>query len=304
MNDSNLSCNSVFVAVSKSYGNVSRFVAGLEDRDMFLSYAREVPDVSSYTILSYWMAGGYAARLQRAGLAPNLVAPGQNWLSEVSELDETLTCRKIFTTKIIELPTGALLFAKPAEAKIESIPAGKYFAENLMEICKNEGVPADTLFQWTDTLLNLNHEHRFFIADGHIHTGSPYLIDGSIYSSAMVSPYFSDAYEVAESFLKILESNRKLPPALTLDVGRDEDSGEWLIIEANPAWSSGPYGADPSEILKVLERACSWTEGRDDAKWLWEPAEYLTDLALKEPLVKIVPLEDVAEASGIFKHNG
>jgi hypothetical protein len=271
---------------------------------MFLSYAREVPDVSSYMSHSYWMAGGYAARLQRAGLAPNLVAPGQHWLSEVSELDETLTRRKIFTTKITELPTGALLFAKPAEAKIESIPAGKYFTDHLLEICKNERVPADTLFQWTETLLNLNHEHRFFISDGQIRTGSPYLIDDVVYTSEMISPYFGAAYDAAENFLRILESNNLLPPALTLDVARDEDSGEWLIIEANPAWSSGPYGASPSRILEVLERACSWAEGVDDAKWRWRPAEYLVDLALKEPLMRIVPLEEVDEASGIFKHNG
>jgi hypothetical protein len=271
---------------------------------MFLSYAREVPDVSSYMSHSYWMAGGYAARLQRAGLAPNLVAPGQHWLSEVSELDETLTRRKIFTTKIAELPTGALLFAKPAEAKIESIPAGKYFTDHLLEICKNERVPADTLFQWTETLLNLNHEHRFFISDGQIRTGSPYLIDDVVYTSEMISPYFGAAYDAAENFLRILESNNLLPPALTLDVARDEDSGEWLIIEANPAWSSGPYGASPSRILEVLERACAWSKDVDDAKWLWEPAEYLVDLALKEPLMRIVPLEEVDEASGIFKHNG
>lgn len=304
MNTSNLSCSRVFVAVSKSYGTISRFLTGLEDRDMFLSYAREVPDVSSYKSHSYWMAGGYAARLQRAGLAPNLIAPGQYWLSEVSELDETLTRRRIFTTKIADLPTGALLFAKPAEAKIESIPAGKYFTDHLLEICKNEGVPTDTLFQWTDTLLNLNHEHRFFIADGQIRTGSPYLIDGIVYTSEMISPHFGAAYDAAESFLKILESNKLLPPALTLDVGRDEDSGKWLIIEANPAWSSGPYGANPSIVLEVLERACSWTDGVDDAKWRWEPAEYLVDLALKEPLMKVIPLKDVAEAFGIFKHNG
>lgn len=296
--------SSVFVAVSKSYGIVSRFLPGLEDRDMFLSYAREVPDVSEYASHSYWMAGGYAARLQRAGLAPNLVAPGQYWLSEVSELDETLTRRKIFTTKITELPAETLLFAKPAEAKIESIPAGKYFTDHLLEICETEGVPADTLFQWTETLLNLNHEHRFFIADEQIRTGSPYLIDGVVYTSEMVSPYFGAAYDAAESFLKILKNSALLPPALTLDVARDEDSGKWLIIEANPAWSSGPYGANPSRILEVLERACAWNEGIDDAKWLWKPAEYLVDLARKEPLVKIVALEDVTDSSGIFKHDG
>jgi hypothetical protein len=295
---------SAFIALSTSYGTVSRFIPGLEGRDMFLSYAREVPDVSTYGSHSYWMAGGFAARLQRAGLAMNLIAPGQHWLSEVSKLDEKLTRRKIITTKITEIPLGIRLFAKPAEAKIESIPAGEYFAEALLETCRNQNVPEDTLFQWTDTLLNLNHEHRFFVSDGHVRTGSPYLIDGQVYSSSMTeSPYLNDAYSAAEHFLRILEQNNQLPPALTLDVGRDEDSGEWLIIEANPAWSSGPYEADPSKILKVLERACSWNSDIDDSKWLWKPAQYLVDLALKEPLVRIVSLEEIENASGIFKHS-
>lgn len=294
--------SSAFIAVSKSYSNVSRFLPGLEDRDMYLSYASQVPDTSSYGQVSYWMAGGFAARLQRINLAKNLIAPGQNWLSEVSENDPSLTARSILTTTVDQIPTGQLLFAKPAEAKIESIPAGKYFGEDLLEIFRNNQIPLDTLFQWTETLLPINHEHRFFIADSIIYAGSPYLIDGVVYHSAIESSYYFEAERAAEIFVQVLKDSDLLPPALTLDVGRNEDSGEWLIVEANPAWSSGPYGAAPSGILKVLERACNWDSKVDDEKWLWKPAEYLVNLALIEPAMELIPLLEITEASGVFKY--
>ncbi len=44
------------------------------------------------------------------------------------------------------------------------------------------------------------------------------------------------------------------PAAVVIDVGR-LNTGEWAVVEANPASSSGIYGADPEAVLTVVERA-------------------------------------------------
>jgi hypothetical protein len=293
-----------FVAVAESYGTVSRFLQGVTDRDFYLSYAKEFPDLSEYDQSCFWMSGGYAARMQRAGIAPHLVAPGQDWISTI---DESLTHRKITTGTIADLrslsnnSTDSMsphteLFLKPAEAKIDSIPASIYTVEKVLEIFNNEDIPSETLFQWTETILPLNYEHRFFVANGEVRAGSPYLIDRVVYHSEMISPCYLEALDAAENFLKLLKDNQ--PPAFTLDVALREDTKEWLIVEVNPAWSSGPYGAEPAEILNVLDVACNSGSDMINEKWLWRPAEYLVKRALEASLMKIV---DPEYSSGVFK---
>lgn len=294
---------SVFVVVSESYGAASSFASGLGDREMFLSYAQNLPDVSSFGTHSYWTAGGYAARLHRIGLARTFVAPGQNWLTEVSEADEDLTGRHVSTTPISELPGRVKLFAKPAEAKIDSIPAGIYLASDLRKICKQNNVPEDTLFQWTRTILNLDHEHRFFVSDGKIRTSSVYLRHGITYFPGIESSQTEAAQIAAEDLIDALLQLDLLPPALTLDIGLDTDTGNWVIVEANPAWSSGPYGCDKSEVIRVIERACNLDSAKDDSRWTWEPAEYLVQQALKQSEMKVIPLSEIGTASGIFKYS-
>lgn len=280
--------STAFIAIAESYGLVSRFLPGLDGRDFILSYAREIPDTSHYEKTCYWMSGGYAARMRRIGLASNLTAPGQSWLSTV---DESLTGREIVTDTFSAMPSGIPLWAKPAEAKIDSVVAGKYTKDDIALSIKVDNIPSSTLFQWTESIMSINHEHRFFVADGKVMTGSPYLIDGVVYHSTMTSPYYDDAYKAAKRVVKALGDNQ--PPAYTLDMGRNENTKQWIIVEANPAWSSGPYGCDPREILKTLDVACNST----DSRWAWEPADYLVQRALLFPKMEIV---DANTASGVF----
>ena len=277
-----------FVAVSESYQLASHFLPGQADRDFYLSYSHEFPDLSDYEITSYWMAGGYAARMHRAGLASSLAAPGQSWLSSV---DKSLTRRKIVTGAVSMMPEDVLLFAKPAESKIDAILAGKYRKSEIEEICARDGISSNQQFQWSESILKMNHEHRFFVAHGKVVTGSPYLIDGVVYHPGLVSPYFTDALKAAESILTELGENQ--PPAFTLDVARDETSEAWLIVEANPAWSSGIYGCDPSLVIDVLEVACNNTEDR----WMWAPSDFQVRAALDTELMRIV---DISEATEVF----
>ncbi|MET8356751.1 ATP-grasp domain-containing protein [Micromonospora sp. NPDC005171] len=48
-----------------------------------------------------------------------------------------------------------------------------------------------------------------------------------------------------------------LPSAIVVDVGLVD--GSWAVIEANAAWASGAYVADPDLVLDVILRAASPT---------------------------------------------
>lgn len=51
-----------------------------------------------------------------------------------------------------------------------------------------------------------------------------------------------------------------------LDIGITCD-GRPLVIEANPAWSSGPYDADPAGVLEAITASHDF-EGRFP-QWAW-----------------------------------
>lgn len=283
---------SAFIVMAETSRFASHLLPGAGDRDFFLSYGFAVPDPSGYDTVSYWSAGGYSARLRRIGLAGDFTAPGQSWLSTV---DPLLTGRQIVTGKLSEIPEGKLLFAKPAEAKIDAMVAGKYTAEEIDLICAKENVPPETLFQWTEAILSINHEHRFYVCEGTIRTGSPYLIDGIVYHEEMTSPRYTEASHAAERIVRELGGNQ--PVAYTLDIGLDEITGEWIIVEANPAWSSGIYGCDPGVVIDVLDVACN----TPDDRWRWEPAQYLVDRVAETAPLEIVDPED---GFGIWKYQG
>lgn len=281
-----------FIVMAETSRFASRLLPGAGERDFFISYGAAVPDTSGYDLVSYWSAGGYSARLRRIGLAGDFTAPGQAWLSTV---DPELTGRHIVTGSLSEIPEGATLFAKPAEAKIDAMIAGKYTAAEVRLICEKEAVPENTQFQWTDSLLSINHEHRFYVRNGEIRTGSPYLIDGIVYHDEILSPFYDEALKAAKETAKALGDNQ--PVAYTLDMGRDEKTGKWIIIEANPAWSSGIYGCDPVEVINVLDVACN----TDDDRWRWKPADYLVQKALEAPKIEVV---DPIDGFGIWKYQG
>lgn len=281
------SMKKAFIAVSESTRFIERFISGVGERDFYLSYGRQLPEVEEYDLVSYWLSGGYAARLHRIGLAHTFTAPGQKWLSTIPE---ELVGRKVITDTIDVMPEGLTLFAKPAEAKIDSIKAGLHTKEEILKIIDEENISSEQLFQWTNSILKFNYEHRFFILNGEVHTGSPYLIDGKVYNEAMTWSHYNDALHAAVSAVKLLGDNQ--PSAYTLDLGRDMVTDEWLVVEANPAWSSGPYGADPAKVIEVLEVACNDSTPR----WLWSPARNLVEMAEDREPMEVLAYD---EASGV-----
>lgn len=252
------------VVVSETYRYALPFFEGSPGRDKFLSYGSAFPDVSSYESTAWWMAGGYAARLHVAGLTPALSAPGAEWLSTVPK---AFLGREVTTGTIESFPETPV-WAKPAEVKIPDMLPGWWKKTDV----ENMSNPSGTRYQWTDTFLpELNHEHRVFMVHGEPVAWSPYLIDGVVYSMGMVSEHTHDAVKFAR--LVAEEMGSDFPPVCSLDVGIT--SNGWVVIEANPAWSSGLYGCDPTEVVKALDLAAMETNPR----WMWSPSAFAVEKA-------------------------
>lgn len=93
-------------------------------------------------------------------------------------------------------------------------------------------------------LVRFTAEYRLFLLDGAVHTGSRYGLDGRLEPGPVDADAAAFGAEVAAA------EAANLPGAVVVDVGRT-DRG-WAVIEANGAWGSGCYAADPDRVLDVV----------------------------------------------------
>lgn len=90
-------------------------------------------------------------------------------------------------------------------------------------------------------------EYRLHLLDGRVHTGSQYAEKGTL----RLGPLSPDALAFGTELLA--GHGHTLPTAIVVDVGMVD--GRWAVIEANAAWASGIYTADPQRALDVILRA-------------------------------------------------
>lgn len=96
-------------------------------------------------------------------------------------------------------------------------------------------------------------ELRYWVLDGRVVAGSPYLSWGRPNWSPGCSPGLPKAgLRTVEAAVAAL--GRELPPAVVIDVGLVEERG-WAVVEFNPVWCAGLLGADPAAVLPALRRA-------------------------------------------------
>lgn len=257
-----------FIAVAETYHYALPFFEHCPDRARFFSYGLGFPDMTEFEGTAWWMAGGFAARLYVAGIAPKLSAPGATWLSTVPI---ELLQRKITTTLAEDFPLS-IVWAKPSETKIPQMKPGYWTREQVMSM----GNPAQTRYEWSDTFHeDLNHEHRVFMVHGEPVTASAYLVDGRVFPHGTTSKHTDSAISFAREVAQ--EMGGGFPPVCSLDVGLTAQG--WMVIEANPAWSSGPYGCDMNTLIDALDVACNET----DSQWMWSPSAYAQANAEKTP---------------------
>ncbi|PWI41941.1 ATP-grasp domain-containing protein [Streptomyces sp. ICBB 8177] len=101
-------------------------------------------------------------------------------------------------------------------------------------------------------LVEFTTEYRLYLLNGSVHTGSRYAEQGRL----SPGPLSKEAAAFGAGLLDGCSGT--LPSAIVVDVGTA--SGSWSVIEANAAWASGMYLADPQRALDVVLQAAGPAE--------------------------------------------
>ncbi|WP_395367136.1 ATP-grasp domain-containing protein [Streptomyces sp. YH02] len=199
---------------------------------------------------AYWYGGPVAGARLAGRLGFALLEPADDWLAE---LPEEFTGRVVREATLadawaIERPT----FVKPPRDK--SFPADVY--------ADGSRLPAD-LDPATPVLLSdvvtFAAEYRLFLLDGRIAAGSRYAVFGRL-DPLPLDAQGAIAAEITEFTDRLVaEVGPALPSAVVVDIGQLVDpyrpGHRWAVVEANMAWFSHAYAADPARVLDVVLRA-------------------------------------------------
>lgn len=252
--------------MGRSIDALSQFrgILGSANHELWFSYGDQIPALDPGFL--FWGAGRYAYSLRESVAHRHFMAPGPRWLSN---LPEELLGRKLetqsFSGAVESIGERSVRF-KLAETKHDRLKAARYTGNELQLILAELPELATAQVQWTEAELRLDWEHRFFVLDGEILTGSPYLVDGQVYSDA--TPW--DRYGDAEAFARraARELNADSPVSYVLDVAYDLETERWIIVESNRTWSSGLYGSNVHRMLEGLKAALE----PSDWEWIPDPA--------------------------------
>jgi len=238
------------------------------------SYGLDLPDLPGP--LAWWAVTDWAARAHLLGVALDLQAPGPGFLNDVGT---RLAGRHVWTGLVADLAAAPLAgWCKPAEMKVESLPASWWpDVSDFAAACRSAGLGPDSVVQVCPVRLDLDQEFRAFVIDGRVVATSPYLIDGATWGPGMVSTHTASAGAFAQD---VADAVAGPAAGYVLDVGRTSDRS-WVAVEANPAWSSSPYGADMDAVLATVLAANAPSLTR-----AWVPDPYLlARAARRRPLV-------------------
>ncbi|MCU7827041.1 ATP-grasp domain-containing protein [Kitasatospora sp. DSM 101779] len=204
----------------------------------------------------HWYGGPLAgARLaDRCGFA--LLEPVDDWLAD---LPEEFTGRRIRSGTVADARAlDRPMFVKPPRDK--SFPADVYADGSRLPAGLDARTPA--LFS---EVVTFAAEYRLFLLDGRIATASRYAVFGRLDARPlrMDSTDRADratAAEIAEFVGRLVAvAGHTLPSAVVVDVGQLLDpyrpGHRWAVVEANMAWFSNAYAADPGRVLDVVLRA-------------------------------------------------
>jgi hypothetical protein len=179
---------------------------------------------------------------------------------------------------------------KPAEAKVPRLPARWCTRDDFLATARSAGFPADGQVQVSPVRLDLAEEHRCFVLEGAVVTSSPYLLaSGATYEEGWEASADFD-HVSARAFAQevVDEMGNDQPHGYTLDVGLTT-SGQWVVIEANPAWCSGTYGCKLEAVVDVVVEASatptSFVGPSRHGHFVWRPDPYLISFAETRPLL-------------------
>ncbi|MGW4699912.1 ATP-grasp domain-containing protein [Streptomyces sp. NPDC004285] len=199
---------------------------------------------------AHWYGGPVAGAALAGRLGFALLEPADDWLAR---LPEAFTGREVRAATLADAWAVAVpTFVKPPRDK--SFPADVY--------ADGSRLPAD-LDPATPVLLSdvvtFAAEYRLFLLDGRIATATRYAVFGRL------DPRPLDRHEAVAGEISafvdrlVAEAGPPLPSAVVVDVGQLLDpyrpGHRWAVVEANMAWFSHAYAADPARVLDVVLRA-------------------------------------------------
>ncbi|MFH8869827.1 ATP-grasp domain-containing protein [Streptomyces griseus] len=192
-------------------------------------------------------AGPSFADVVAPALGIALLEAPADWLAR---LPRALTRREI-----LALPIGeAYRLRRPAFVKTpndKGVPALVYADGSRLP--GPDAVDPETVVLVSD-VMTFADEYRLHLLDGTVHAAGQYAESGRL----RLGPAGGDALAFGREVLAA--AGETLPSAIVVDVGRD-DTGRWAVIEANAAWASGCYSADPDRALDTVLRAAGPATG-------------------------------------------
>jgi len=221
-----------------------------EKWDVVRVHGWRVPDISARDVAIYGEPLFAHHVAQTLGL--KLLEPATDWLPNLAPRWRGREVRQTTLAEARQVTTRS--FIKPADEKCfdariyssgTELPAPGPLPEDLPVLVQE-------IVEWST-------EFRCFVLDRKVVAVSPYWYDGMLAKSedgswSAGNDKLEDAIRFCDSLLK--DETVSLPHAIALDVGLTKGRG-WAVVECNAAFSSGLYGCDPTEVLRVLRRACS-----------------------------------------------
>ena len=273
------------LTVVSSSSWVSRDLASADTFEIRATVGLDIPAMDGTAL---WCSGSWAMRLLKSGRSHPFLSAGPDWLSRVPE---RFLRRRVWTGTLDALESAHgphKAFYKLSEHKHALAPAGpaegpQAFLEMVSAAFGHPGLQdgggagvGGLHCTWSE-LMDYRREYRCFIAHGKVTAASEYIrrvpgihgADVEITWDAYTHGGYPDTAEAAAFAQEVADAmGADQPPGYSLDVGTDA-AGNYSVIEANAAWSSGIYNAPRAGVIESL--LASQEPGYDD--WLWRPDE-------------------------------
>ncbi|MBM7439757.1 ATP-grasp domain-containing protein [Streptomyces sp. HB132] len=201
---------------------------------------------------AHYYGGPHFADTVAGPLGIALLEPGDGWLDALPHgfTGRHVRCVPLSEARRIPGP----LFVKPPTDK--SFPAAVYADGDALRT--PSGPQGDPLVQISEVVTWVR-EFRLHVLDGEIRTGSQYATFGRLDAAPLAG--HPDEPAVREFARRLAAAQAETwPSGVVLDVGLmrgGDDAGDarWAVVEANMAWFSNVYAADPARALDVVLRS-------------------------------------------------
>ncbi|WP_099908636.1 ATP-grasp domain-containing protein [Streptomyces sp. TLI_171] len=202
---------------------------------------------------AHWYGGPVAGARLAGRLGFALLEPTDDWLAELPEqfTGRQIRAATVADARAIDRPT----FVKPPRDK--SFPADIHTDGSRLSSALDPATPV-----LLSDVVTFAAEYRLFLLDGRIAAATRYAVFGRLDPRPLGTDRGdrATAAEITEfTDHLVATAGHTLPSAVVVDVGQLLDpyrpGHRWAVVEANMAWFSHAYAADPARVLDVVLRA-------------------------------------------------